>query len=94
MELIDHALRKVPGEGAAGVRRGYLWMLVGDQQGVKPDRMVLRWLARIGFHVDVDGARSLLDQVSESLTAARPIPAGKDLRAQTEASRTARETRQ
>lgn len=68
MELIDHALRKVPGEGAAGVRRGYRWMLVGDQQRVKPDRMVLRWLARIGFHVDVDGARSLLDQVSESLT--------------------------
>lgn len=68
MELIDHALRMVPGEGAAGVRRGYLWMLVGDHQRVKPDRMVLRWLARIGFHVDVEGARSLLDQVSESLT--------------------------
>ncbi|MFC9872939.1 hypothetical protein [Nocardia salmonicida] len=68
MEQIDRALRKVPGEGAAGVRRGYLWMLVGDQLRVKPDRMVLRWLARIGFHVDVDGARSLLDQVAESLT--------------------------
>ncbi|MFD9547287.1 hypothetical protein ACFWBG_07875 [Nocardia salmonicida] len=25
-------------------------------------------MARIGFHVDVDGARSLLDHVAESLT--------------------------
>lgn len=68
MEQIDHGLRTVPGEGAAGVRRGYLWMLVGDQKTVKPDRMVLRWLARNGFSVDVGGARSLLREVSESLT--------------------------
>jgi hypothetical protein len=68
VEQIDNVLRTVPGEGAAGVRRGYLWMLIGDQQTVKPDRMVLRWLARNGFNVDVCRARSLLREVSESLS--------------------------
>ncbi|MFC6010485.1 hypothetical protein [Nocardia lasii] len=67
-EQVDHALRTVPGDGVAGVRRGYLWMLVGDHATVKPDRMVLRWLARTGFPVDVAGARSLLREVSEALT--------------------------
>ncbi|GCE37827.1 hypothetical protein Rhow_000673 [Rhodococcus wratislaviensis] len=39
---VETALRQVPGEGTAGVRRGYLWMLIGDEDTVKPDRMVLR----------------------------------------------------
>ncbi|MBW0273065.1 hypothetical protein ATM97_23560 [Nocardia sp. MH4] len=67
-EQINHALRRVPGEGAAGVRRGYLWMLIGDQWTVKPDRIVLRWLSRAGFPVDEKGARRLLREVAESLT--------------------------
>lgn len=65
---IDDALRVVPGEGSEGVRRGYLWMLVGDQHMVKPDRMVLRWLARNGFEVAPHAARELLDRAAVSLT--------------------------
>ncbi|EKT80504.1 hypothetical protein WSS_A22058 [Rhodococcus opacus M213] len=66
---VETALRQVPGEGTAGVRRGYLWMLVGDEDTVKPDRMVLRWLTAHG----VDGttpeqARTLLSKVSERIS--------------------------
>ncbi|UNN05284.1 hypothetical protein [Rhodococcus opacus] len=66
---VETALRQVPGEGTAGVRRGYLWMLVGDEDTIKPDRMVLRWLAAHG----VDGttpeqARTLLSAVSERIS--------------------------
>ncbi|OQM78223.1 hypothetical protein B0E55_05838 [Rhodococcus sp. 66b] len=39
LDAAESALRKVPGEGGAGVRRGYLWMLIGHQDTVKPNRM-------------------------------------------------------
>ncbi len=29
LDAVEAALRQVPGEGSAGVRRGYLWMLIG-----------------------------------------------------------------
>lgn len=44
LEAVERELRTVPGEGKFGVRLGYLWMLVGADDMVKPDRMVLRWL--------------------------------------------------
>lgn len=34
----DSALRRIPGEGGSGIRRGYLWMLVGNDDLIKPDR--------------------------------------------------------
>jgi hypothetical protein len=43
-ERLDRALAGVRGEGQSGVRRGYLWMLIGHDDLVKPDRVVLRWL--------------------------------------------------
>lgn len=45
---VETKLQLVPGHGA-GVRLSYLWMLTGAEDRVKPDRMVLRWLAR---HLD------------------------------------------
>ncbi|AXX30381.1 hypothetical protein KCV87_05035 [Actinosynnema pretiosum subsp. pretiosum] len=45
---VETKLQLVPGHGA-GVRLSYLWMLTGAENRVKPDRMVLRWLAR---HLD------------------------------------------
>ncbi|MCP2098453.1 hypothetical protein LV78_006448 [Actinosynnema pretiosum] len=45
---VEAKLQLVPGHGA-GVRLSYLWMLTGADDRVKPDRMVLRWLAR---HLD------------------------------------------
>jgi hypothetical protein len=44
LEEVERRLRKVPGNGGHNVRLGYLWMLAGDDEHVKPDRMVLRWI--------------------------------------------------
>lgn len=49
---LDRALRSIPGEGSYGIRRGYLWMMIGNDNLIKPDRMVLRWLARQGVRPD------------------------------------------
>jgi hypothetical protein len=43
-------------------------MLIGDDQGVKPDRMVLRWLAAHDVAVDASDARAFLQQVAAELT--------------------------
>lgn len=69
LEGVETALRAVPGEGASGIRRGYLWMLIGDQQTVKPDRMVLRWLARHHAPVTAGEARPLLRDIAARLSA-------------------------
>jgi hypothetical protein len=57
---IDAALRSIPGEGRFGIRRNYLWMLIGQDDLIKPDRMVLRWLRRHGLSTDPDGARDII----------------------------------
>jgi hypothetical protein len=60
---VDAAFRSIPGEGAHGVRRGYLWMLVGQNDLIKPDRMVLRWFRRHGVVVDPAGARDVIAEL-------------------------------
>ncbi len=60
---VDKALRSVPGEGGYGVRRNYLWMLIGQDDLIKPDRMVLRWLGRQGVKTDPAGARDIIAAV-------------------------------
>ncbi|VTR76683.1 hypothetical protein CHMI_01446 [Cellulomonas hominis] len=62
---IDEQLARVPGDG---VRRAYFWMLVGDDHQVKPDRMVLRFLARHDGPTDVAGARTVLAELAAELT--------------------------
>lgn len=57
---VNKDLRAIPGEGAHAVRRDYLWMLIGQDDLIKPDRMVLRWLKKHGFVVDPMGARNLI----------------------------------
>ncbi|MFZ2178235.1 MAG: hypothetical protein WAW17_30270 [Rhodococcus sp. (in: high G+C Gram-positive bacteria)] len=69
LDVVEAALRQVPGEGGSGVRRGYLWMLIGDQDTVKPDRMVMRWLARHGADTTPDSARGLLRDIARELSA-------------------------
>jgi hypothetical protein len=59
-ELVEKALRSIPGEGGHRVRRGYLWMLVGQDNLIKPDRMVLRWFRHHGVTVDPAGARDVI----------------------------------
>jgi hypothetical protein len=57
---VNADLRGIPGEGAHAVRRGYLWMLIGHDDLIKSDRMVLRWFKRHGLVVDPIGARDLI----------------------------------
>jgi hypothetical protein len=57
---VDAALRSIPGEGRHGIRRNYLWMLAGQNDLIKPDRMVLRWFHHHGVVVDPVGARDVI----------------------------------
>lgn len=60
LEDVEAQLRRIKGHGQ-GVRLGYLWMLLGDDDTVKPDRHVLRWLNKtLGRPVSIAEARSLL----------------------------------
>ncbi|WP_049792830.1 hypothetical protein [Mycolicibacter sinensis] len=68
-DTLDAALRPIPGEGGDGIRRGYLWMLIGQDDLIKPDRMVLRWLDHVGVSVDPKGARNIITQLIPVLAA-------------------------
>lgn len=59
-DKIDEALRRIPGEGSYGIRRNYLWMTIGQDDLIKPDRMVLRWLDRQEVKTDPAGARNII----------------------------------
>lgn len=66
--IVEEQLRQVPGAGTQGVRTSYLWMLAGDDQQVKPDRHVLKWMGNVlGRRVSVLEARSLLGDVAQEL---------------------------
>ncbi|RWA16577.1 hypothetical protein MBRU_07580 [Mycolicibacterium brumae DSM 44177] len=67
-DKLDAALRQIPGEGSEGVRRGYLWMLIGQDDLIKPDRMVLRWLDHHGVTVEPDDARHVVEQLIPHVT--------------------------
>ena len=70
VDLMNADLTAIPGEGTSGVRRGYLWMLIGDDSGVKPDRMILAWLHQAGAGTDTAGARALLTEAAQQLSSA------------------------
>lgn len=74
---VNTDLRKIPGEGAHAVRRDYLWMLVGQDDLIKPDRMVLRWFRHHGVTVDPVGARDLIAALVPAASAGlkRPVTA-------------------
>ena len=65
VDEISARLRQIPGDG---VRTGYFWMLVGDDDTVKPDRMILRFLKRHGTVTDVVGAKLVLRVLADELT--------------------------
>lgn len=64
---IDKKLSRIRGEGQHGIRRGYFWMLCGDDGRIKPDRMVLRWLKPHGVR-DAEVAQQLLIDVADLLS--------------------------
>jgi hypothetical protein len=71
VDEISTMLHRIPGDG---VRTGYFWMLVGDDDTVKPDRMILRFLDRHGATTDVAGAKDTLRELATHLsTPERPV---------------------
>jgi hypothetical protein len=69
---VEADLADVPGHGS-GARQNYLWMLAGDDQHIKPDRMVLRWIARqLGRPVNVAEARELLVATAAAMEQTTP----------------------
>jgi len=76
-DQVDKGMRSIPGEGSYGIRRNYLWMTIGQDDLIKPDRMVLRWLERHEVKTDPAGARdiiaALVPAVSQKLE--RPVTA-------------------
>ncbi|PJI95133.1 hypothetical protein [Luteimicrobium subarcticum] len=65
VDAISARLRAIPGDG---VRTGYFWMTAGDDQTVKPDRMILSFLSRYGGPDDVAGARVALAELATALS--------------------------
>lgn len=60
LSMVEADLAAVEGHGQ-GLRLGYIWMTAGDNNNVKPDRHVLRWLGKaLGRAVSVAEARELL----------------------------------
>ncbi|WP_052121155.1 hypothetical protein [Amycolatopsis sp. MJM2582] len=72
LNAVESRLRKVPGNGHHDIRIGYLWMLFGADEQVKPDRKVLRWLRRTLDHeVGVPSARQLLTDAAAAFGCSR-----------------------
>ncbi|MEU4518829.1 hypothetical protein AB0F52_08920 [Amycolatopsis sp. NPDC024027] len=72
LDVVESRLRAVPGNGGHDVRLGYLWMLAGTDEHVKPDRKVLRWLERTSATRSTSRPRSGCSPTPPSSWAARP----------------------
>lgn len=72
---IDAELARVPGDGQHGIRRGYLWMLVGDDNRIKPDRMILGWFRSLGVPSDPASAEDYIRAAAPIVSARlqRPV---------------------
>jgi hypothetical protein len=69
---LDAALRAIPGQGS-GISVAYFFMLAGDDQLVKPDRMLLRFLAAaLARNVTVKEAQDLVAGACEILALEHP----------------------
>ncbi|MEV0709637.1 hypothetical protein [Nocardia aurea] len=64
---VEQDLRGVPGDGAHAVRRNYLWMLVGADDLIKPDRMILRWFHQHNVPADPVTATELIGRITDRL---------------------------
>lgn len=65
---VESRLGAIKGSGTQGIRTGYIWMTAGDDEHVKPDRHVLKWLKQVlGRSVAVGEARILLSQSARNL---------------------------
>jgi hypothetical protein len=68
LAAVEADLARVPGHGAHGIRIAYLWMLAGDDDHVKPDRMVVGWLTQVlGRAPSVPAAAALVEEAAKEL---------------------------
>lgn len=77
MAVVDDCLKKIKGEGAHGIRRGYLWMLIGERNRIKPDRMVMRWFRHHDVALSPASAAGVIHEIVRRLneTGTRPTNA-------------------
>ena len=69
---LERAIGLIPGQGS-GISLRYFWMLAGSDELIKPDRMVLRFLAdSLGRPVGADEALRLVAGAVAELTARYP----------------------
>lgn len=65
LAAVETDLAKVPGHGLYDIRMNYLWMLVGADDRIKPDRMVLGWLEQhLARNVGVNEAVDLVKELA------------------------------
>ncbi|MBY0287278.1 MAG: hypothetical protein K2X52_09020 [Mycobacteriaceae bacterium] len=75
LDAVNAVLSNIPGEGQDEVRRGYLWMLVGDNDSIKPDRMVLRWFEHHGVpEMNPVKAKQLVRDIVPNINARNDSP--------------------
>jgi hypothetical protein len=68
LAAVEADLARVPGHGWHGIRVAYLWMLAGDDDHVKPDRMVVGWLTKaLGRAPSVPEAGALVQEAATEL---------------------------
>lgn len=68
----ENDIRRIPGQ-LSGLSLKYFWMLAGSEQFVKPDRMVLRFLASaLSREVSTGDAMPLLQAACERLAGRHP----------------------
>jgi hypothetical protein len=68
LKEVEKSLSAVPGHGSFGVRVSYLWMLAGDDDRIKPDRMVLRWLKQFIQDPTVAEAHDLIVSIAPEVS--------------------------
>jgi hypothetical protein len=68
LAAVEADLASVPGHGWYGIRVAYLWMLAGDDDHVKPDRMVVGWLTKVmGRAPSVPEAGAIVEEAAKEL---------------------------
>ncbi|UFT99351.1 hypothetical protein KO561_19635 [Radiobacillus kanasensis] len=66
-EEFENEIRAIPGQ-KSGISLVYFYMLAGDDQWIKPDRMIVRFLEKaLQRKVQIDEAQSLLEETTKIL---------------------------
>lgn len=73
VDEVEKAIREIPGQKTNGLSYPYFLMLAGNEELIKPDRMILRYLANAtGFKVKVGEAQHIVRRCVELLSGEFP----------------------